>query len=157
MKNVRIKELILVVRAELKEKQEELNLLIPMLERACSTSPSSRRRFSNDESPESTENSSSRENVSLSDVETLKSAILELEGAIKSFYESVVDTFEKPLAASLQAKFRTVVEEQCDSADYIDLNGKRVTGEPFGRVLFVSKAVAIGWLPCTPARRMRTR
>ena len=95
--------------------------------------------------------------MSLSDVETLKSAILELEGAIKSFYESVVDTFEKPLAASLQAKFRTVVEEQCDSADYIDLNGKRVTGEPFGRVLFVSKAVAIGWLPCTPARRMRTR
>ena len=53
--------------------------------------------------------------------------------------------------------FRTVMEEQCDSADYIDLNGKRATGEPFGCVLFVSKAVAIDWLPCTPVRRKCTR
>ena len=35
--------------------------------------------------------------------------------------------------------------EQCDSADYVDLNGKRVTGAPHGHVLSAFKTVAIAW------------
>ena len=56
------------------------------------------------------------------------------------------DTFEQSLAASLQAPFRRIVEEQCDSADYIDLNGKRVTGAPRGRVLSAFEAVTKAWI-----------
>ena len=56
------------------------------------------------------------------------------------------DTFEQSLAASLQAPFRKIVAEQCDIADFVDLNGKHVTATPRGRVLSVFKAVAIAWL-----------
>ena len=38
------------------------------------------------------------------------------------------------------------MEEQCDSADYVDLNGKRATGAPRGRVFSMFEAVAKAWL-----------
>ena len=42
--------------------------------------------------------------------------------------------------------FRRIVEEQCDSADYVDLNGKRDTGAPHGRVFSAFEVVAKAWL-----------
>lgn len=55
VKDMRIKEMILATEAEVKEKQEELGLLKPILERARSTTPSSHRWFASGDSPESTE------------------------------------------------------------------------------------------------------
>ena len=56
------------------------------------------------------------------------------------------DTFEQSLVASLQALFRKIVAEQCSSADYIDLNGKHVTGASRDRVFSAFATVAIAWL-----------
>ena len=55
-------------------------------------------------------------------------------------------TFEQLLAASLQVPFRRIVEEQCNSSNYFDLNGKRVTGASRGRVFSAFEAVAKAWL-----------
>ena len=41
---------------------------------------------------------------------------------------------------------RCIVAEQCDSADYVDLNGKRVTGVPRDRIFSAFAAMAIAWL-----------
>ena len=79
-------------------------------------------------------------------METLKTAILELGGNLKSLHKSVFDTSEQSLAASLQAPFRKIVAEQCDSVDYINLNRQRVTGALRGRVLAAFKAVVIAWI-----------
>ena len=86
--------------------------------------------------------------MSPSDIETLKSAILELEGKIKDLNQSqsVFVTFKQTLAASLQAPFHEIVKEQCDSDNYIDLEGKRVRGSTRGRVLLAFKATAIACL-----------
>ena len=37
----------------------------------------------------------------------------------------------------LQTQLRTIVAEQCDSVDYVDLYGKHITGVPRGCVLTV--------------------
>ena len=84
--------------------------------------------------------------MSPTQVDALKTEILELKGNLAALNQSVFDTFEQSLAASLQAPFRRIVEEQRDSADYIDLNGKRVNGAPRGRVLSAFEAVAKTWL-----------
>ena len=53
---------------------------------------------------------------------------------------------KQTLAASLQASFRDIVEAQCDSDYYVDLQGKRIKGQPRGRILTSFKPVAIAWL-----------
>ena len=79
--------------------------------------PSVYRRFASGESPESTENSRATKNVSPAQVDALKTEILELKGNLAALNQSVFDTFEQSLVASLQALFRRIVEEQCYSAD----------------------------------------
>ena len=63
LKDLKILELITVAKAEMKEKQDELDLLLSRLARARSTTPSSHRRFATEDSPDSTENSRANENV----------------------------------------------------------------------------------------------
>ena len=137
--DLKIAERISTAEAVIKEKQEELNLLQARLTGSRSSTPAVHHRFATWESPESTENSRAMENVSPAQVDALKTEILELKGNLVALNQSVFDTFEQSLAASLQAPFMKIVEEQCDSADYVDLNGKRVTGAPRG-------AVAKAWL-----------
>ena len=78
-KDIRIEEQILAAKAELKEKHQELVLLVPSSGRSRSDTPARHHRFQAEESsPESTENVS--ENVSQGNIETLKTEILELKG-----------------------------------------------------------------------------
>ena len=145
IKDTRLPEDILAAEAELKEKVAALDLLVPRGERPQSNTPSSHLRFP-EESPESTADSPVTETVSPSNIETLKSEILELEGNLKNLHESVFDTFEQSLAASLQAQFRLILKEQCDGADYVDLEGTRIRGIPRGRVFSALRPVAMAWL-----------
>ena len=123
-----------------------MDLLQSRLNRSRSSTPSTHCRFATEESSESTKNSRASKNVSPSQVETLKTASIELRRNLKSLHKSVFDIFEQLLPASLQASFRKIDANQCDSANYIDLNGQRVTDAPRGRVLAAFKAVAIAWL-----------
>ena len=87
-KDTRIEEQILAAEAELKEKHQELVLLVPSSRRSRSDTPARHHRFQAEESsPESTENVS--ENVSQGDIESLKIEILELKGNIKDLNEGV--------------------------------------------------------------------
>ena len=79
-------------------------------------------------------------------MDALKTEILKVKGNLAALNQSVFDTFEQSLAASLQAPFRKIVEEQCDSAGDVDLNGKRVTGASRGRVFSTFEAVAKAWV-----------
>ena len=139
--DLKIAKRISTAEAEIKEKQEELDLLQSRLNRSRSSTLSVHPRFATGESPESTENSRATDNVSPAQVDALNTEILELKGNLAALHQSVFDTFEQPLAVSLQAPFRRIVEEQCDSADYTDFDGKRVTGAPRGRVLSAFEAV----------------
>ena len=145
IKDMQIKEQILAAEAELKEKDQELALLVPRCERPRSHIPASHRRYT-EESPKSTKNSRASNNVSSSGIQTLKSGMMELKGKIKDLNESVFDTFKQTLAAPLQAPFRDIVKAQCNSADDVDLKGKHVQGAPCGRVLKAFKLVTISWL-----------
>ena len=143
---LKISEHISTAEAEIKKKRGQLSLLRSRLGRSCCPTPSTHRRFTTGESPESTENSRATDNVSPAQVDALKAEIMELEGNLTSLRQSVFDTFEQLLAVSLQAPFRKIVAEQCDSADYVDPNGKRVICRLRGRVLSAFQAVAIAWL-----------
>ena len=144
--DLKIADRISTAEAVIKEKQEELDLLQARLTRSRSSTPAVHCRFASGESPESTENSRATENVSPVQMDVLKIDILELKGNLAALNQSVFDTFEQSLATSLQAPFRRIVEEQCDSADYIDLNGKSVTGAPRGCVFSAFEAVAKAFL-----------
>ena len=78
--DLKIAKRISTTEAKIKEKQEELELLQSRLGCSRSSTPSTHRRFAAEESPESTENSRATENVSPSQVDTIKTALLELEG-----------------------------------------------------------------------------
>ena len=130
MDDLKIAELLSTAEAEIKEEQEELELLQSRLGRSQSSTPSTHRCFATEESPESTKNFRATENVSPSQVDTIKTAILELKGNLASLHQSVFDTFEQSLTVSLQGPFRKIVVEQCDRSDYVDLNRKRVAGCP---------------------------
>ena len=58
--------------------------------------------------------------------------------------------FEKTLAASLQAPFCDIVESQCDSNNYVDLQGKHIQGQSRVRLLSALKAVYMVWLRLYP-------
>ena len=109
--DLKISERFSAAKAEIKEKQEELALIQSRLGCSRSSMPSSHRRFATGESPESTKNSCATKNVSLAQVDALKTEILELGGNLTSLYQSVFDTFERLLASSLQAPLRKIVAE----------------------------------------------
>ena len=131
---LKISEHISTAEAEIKKKRGQLSLLRSRLGRSCCPTPSTHRRFTTGESPESTENSRATDNVSPAQVDALKAEIMELEGNLTSLRQSVFDTFEQLLAVSLQAPFRKIVAEQCDSADYVD----RYLRAPWSRLVRVS-------------------
>ena len=120
--DLKVAERISTAKAEIKERQEELDLLQARLGRSRSSTPSVYRRFASGESRESTENSRATKNVSPAKVDAVKTEVLELRGNLAALILSVFDTFKQSLATSLQALFRRIVEEQCDSDDYVDLN-----------------------------------
>ena len=78
--DLKIVELISTAKVEMKGKQEKFELLQSRLGRSRSSTPSTHRRFATEESPELTENSHATKNVSPSQVDTIKTALLELEG-----------------------------------------------------------------------------
>ena len=99
--DLKVSERFPAAKAEIKEKQEELALIQSRLGRSRTSMPSNNRPFDTGESPESTKISRATKNVSLAQVGTLKTEILELEGNVTSLYQSVFDTFEQLLGASL--------------------------------------------------------
>ena len=99
LKNMRIQEQILAAKAELKEKEQDLVLLVPPSGRSGSDTPSRHHQYQDEESPESTKNVS--ENVFQGNIETLKAEIFELKGKINDLNESVFHMFEKTLTAFL--------------------------------------------------------
>ena len=78
LKDMRIQEQILAAEAELKEKEQDLVLLVPPSGRSGSDTPSRHHQYQDEESPESTKNVS--ENVFQGNIETLKAEIFELKG-----------------------------------------------------------------------------
>ena len=102
---LKINKLISTVEAEIKERQEELNLLQSRLGRSQSSTPyTTHCCFATEESPESTKNSRATKNVSPSQVDTIKTTILELGGNLASPHQGEFDTFKQLLAASLQGR-----------------------------------------------------
>ena len=75
-----ISQRISTAEAEIKEEQEELDLLQARLGRSRSSTLSVHRRFASKESPESTENSRATENVSPAQVNAPKTEIFKLKG-----------------------------------------------------------------------------
>ena len=83
--------------------------------------------------------------VTATDVDAIKVAILDLKGSIKAMNQQAFNIFEQSLAAPLQVQFRTIVVEQCSSSDYVTLEGTRAS-EPRGRILESFWTVVICWL-----------
>ena len=140
-----------ILRAELAltQKEESLRRIRECLARAPAATPASHVRFTNEVSPEEPTRNASRvslpERATEADVEALESAVLELKGEIDARNQSIFDTFEQSLAPPLQVQFRIIVAEQCDSDDYVTLQGTRAT-EARGRFFDSFKPVAIAWL-----------
>ena len=97
--DLRIAKRISTTKAEIKEKQEQPNLLQSRLGRSRSSMSSAHHRFATGESPESTENFRATKNVSPAQLDELKTEILEFEGNLISLHQSVFDAFKQLLAA----------------------------------------------------------
>ena len=72
-------------------------------------------------------------------IQTLSDDIKELIATCKSVQAEAFDCFEKLLDRTLVSKWREIVCKQCDTCPYINLNGKKMSNKPRGRVFAAFK------------------
>ena len=69
----------------------------------------------------------STETRAIAELEELRSAKLEIKASIKSLVDSAFDSMTTLLSAFLAIKWEAIVEKECDSDDFVSLDGKKGT------------------------------